>query len=443
MHGADYAAHLFLGHGFGQFVDDVAEPFLKFFRTVILLQINVFRDHNGDAVPVAQRMGDGLLVVGAPGEEQGAGAVYVFVRADGTWTQQARLKASNAGAGDRFGAALAFSSNSGGLIVPIIVVGAPGEDGSSAGVNGPSNEGATDSGAVYVFTRDEAGEWFEQAYLKASNVGTSDAFGSSVGVVDTHVLGLVAAVGAPLEDGGSRGLDGDSSGNGAPESGAVYLFNRKGSTWSQQHYLKAPNADAGDGFGSSVALGGNGLVVGAPNEDSSKDAPHPFYGEDPESNAVPDSGAAYLFEYSADKWWDRGIAKASNAGRHDRFGTSVAFVMGGMAVGAPGEDGSASGLDGVQDDGASDSGAVYLFELGTQFAFDPPREYSYVKSSSSSPGDSFGSCIAATMSAWPSGGYSLAISAPNEDGSSTDVNGSVDDAAQDSGAVFVLTTPSL
>jgi len=137
------------------------------------------------------------------------------------------------------------------------------------------------SGAAYVFERrDDA--WSQSAYLKASNSDTYDWFGYSVAVSD----GLIA-VGASGESGGARGMDGDQADDGAPFSGAAYVFMRSGDSWRQYAYLKASNTGNADGFGSSVAVSGRTVVIGAFNEDGGPD------GEDDDS--LRDSGAAYAY----------------------------------------------------------------------------------------------------------------------------------------------------
>ncbi|MEZ9699548.1 FG-GAP repeat protein, partial [Vibrio sp. 10N.286.45.F3] len=94
-------------------------------------------------------------------------------------------------------------------------------------------------------------------YIKASNPGSGDDFGYSVALSSD---GNTLAVGAPRED---------SNGTGA-NSGAVYLFRYRASTWTQEAYIKASNTDSDDYFGTSVALSsdGNTLAVGADSEDS-------------------------------------------------------------------------------------------------------------------------------------------------------------------------------
>jgi len=204
---------------------------------------------------------------------------YVFVRNAGTWSQQAYLNASNTDAGDRFGESVAVSGDT-------VVVGAPGEDSNATGVNGnQTNNAAVDSGAAYVFVRN-AGNWSQQAYLKASNTDANDVFGSSVAVSGDTVV-----VGAVREASNAAGVNGNQTNNAANLSGAAYVFVRTAAVWSQQAYLKASNTDAGDLFSASVAVSGNTLVVGAPNEDSFEVGVNGNQTDNSSRNA----GAAYVF----------------------------------------------------------------------------------------------------------------------------------------------------
>ena len=99
--------------------------------------------------------------------------MYVFIRNDGIWTQQAYIKASNTDAGDRFGGSVRLSADGNTL-----AVGALGESSSATGVNGDqADNSATQSGAVYIFTRSGA-SWSQQAYIKASNTDPDDLFGT-------------------------------------------------------------------------------------------------------------------------------------------------------------------------------------------------------------------------------------------------------------------------
>jgi hypothetical protein len=209
------------------------------------------------------------VVVGAPGEDSGAtginggsdettssaGAAYVFVRSGGNWSQQAFLKAGNAGYEDSFGYSVAVSGD-------IVIAGAPLEASSSTGSNSQANEDAPGAGAAYVFVRN-AGLWSQEAYLKAHNPGMADQFGRSVAA-----SGNLVAAGAPGEDSSLGGVNRVPNDD-AASAGAAYVFLRGAATeWTQRAYLKAGNAGANDNFGHSVALSADTLLAGAPGEDS-------------------------------------------------------------------------------------------------------------------------------------------------------------------------------
>ncbi|MBA3471168.1 MAG: FG-GAP repeat protein, partial [Herpetosiphonaceae bacterium] len=128
--------------------------------------------------------------------------------------------------------------------------------------------------------------WTQQAYLKASNPETIDLFGSSVAVDGNTIV-----IGADREDSGATGVNGNQADNSADDSGAAYGFTRSGATWTPQAYLKATNAGAGDFFGSSVAVDGDTVVVGAPYEDSAATG----VGADQTDNSAVSAGAIYSF----------------------------------------------------------------------------------------------------------------------------------------------------
>lgn len=274
-----------------------------------------------------------------------SGAAYVFVRSGTNWTQQAYLKASNAQAFDYFGGAI-------GLAGDTIVVGAREEDG-FAGVNGANNNFAFASGAAYVFFRTGT-NWTQQAYLKASNIGLSDAFGHAVAVFDDTVV-----VGAIEEDSNATGVNGNQTNDDLDAAGAAYVFVRAGTNWTQQAYLKASNPDEKDRFGFAVAGAGNTIVIGARDEDSNGDEGN---------NTSTNSGAAYVFTRTGTNWIQSWYLKASNPGGGnaefelaDGFGTSVAISGGSLALGAPGEASNATGVNGNQNDNSLPlAGAAYV-----------------------------------------------------------------------------------
>jgi hypothetical protein len=181
---------------------------------------------------------------------------------------------------------------------------------------------------------------------------------------------LVRLLGVPLrrhprhrrlwEDSAAIGVDGDQANSSALDSGAVYVFKRSGSVWTQEAYLKASNTEANDLFGTSVSLSGDTLAICAILEAS---AAIGFDG-DQGDNSAPDSGAIYLFKRIGSVWAQAAYLKASNTGTGDWFGYSVSLSGDTLAVGAPPEDGAAIGIGGDQaSNTASSSGAVYVRKI--------------------------------------------------------------------------------
>jgi len=381
--------------------------------------------------------GDGsTLAVSAPGEASDAagingdetrnaifraGAVYVFERAEGVWTQQAYVKASNPFDQAWFGSSVALSGDGNTL-----AVGSLGESSAATGIDGdqtPDMATSFFSGAAYVFTRD-AGTWRQQAYVKASNTAGMGAFGSSVALSAT---GDTLAVGAFGERSSATGIDGDQSDTSAIRAGAVYVFARSRGGWSQQAYVKASNSDADDRFGSSVALSGDGstLAVGAAWEASDATG----INGDQRSNAASEAGAVYVFRRGRDGWTQQAYVKASNARAGDRFGSSVTLSGDGaiLAVGAPLEDGTATGIGGDQGQrNAIDSGAVYLFERASTGTW---TQRAYVKSSNTRADHGFGYSLALAGD-----GSALAVGATGDDS----VGDPADDSAPAAGAVYLF-----
>lgn len=418
-------------------------------------------DRFGSSVALS---GDGkTLAVGAPiessatlGIKQGApdevttgngalysGAVYVYARSPTNWYQQAYVKASNTEASDWFGTSVALSADGNTL-----AVGANGEDGATLGITlGAPDEtvagnGTTtaSSGAVYVYTRNELAWWFQAAYIKASNAGGGDQFGISVALsADATTL----AVGAPDEDGANTGVD-STADDSAQNAGAAYIYSRSGNAWSQQAYVKPSNRTGN--FGYSIALNGNGhtLAVGARGENSAATG----VGGDqvngcantPVTNCALGSGAAYVFTRSATTWLQQAYVKALNAETGDGFGFSVALSDNGntLAVGANGEDSATLGVtlntfdETITGNGAFDSGVVYIYTRNISTW----SQKSYVKATNPGNSDSFGSSIALS-----SNGDILAIGADSERSAATGVNntepGQSDDSLLFAGAVYL------
>jgi hypothetical protein len=360
---------------------------------------------SGDTLAVGAYLEDSAAQgVGGNQDDNSAwasGAVYVFRRAGTSWQQEAYIKASNTNLGDYFGHSVALSGDT-------LAVGAHGEDSASQGVGGNQGDNtATDSGAVYVFRR-SGSAWAQEAYLKASNTGDGDEFGSSVAL-----SGDTLAVGAWKEDSAAQGVGGDEGSDAAESSGAVYVFRRSDTTWQQEAYLKASNTGAGDNFGDSVALSGDTLAVGAYLEDSAAQG----VGGDQGDNFAADSGAVYVFRRSGTTWQQEAYLKASNTDASDKFGDSVALSGDTLAVGAVEEDGGAGG-----------SGAVYVFRRsGTIW-----QQEAYLKASNTGANDYFGVSVALS-------GDTLAVGAYGEDSAAQGVGGNqTNNSAGSSGAVYVF-----
>jgi hypothetical protein len=162
------------------------------------------------------------------------------------------------------------------------------ERGSIGGINPVTNNDVLRTGAVYVFVDNGAG-WETQATIKAAFPTRDDEFGNEV-----VISGDLLVVASLEESGASSGIDADETTDGAASSGAVYLFTREGSTWTQARYLKASNAGGGDKFGTSIALhsedAGDLLLVGAPAEDGSSPGVN-----GPDNDSWGNAGAAYAF----------------------------------------------------------------------------------------------------------------------------------------------------
>ena len=437
------------------------------------------------------------MVVGAPLEDSSyhgvdpkkdddqtrdAGAVYIYTRTDGVWTQQAQIKASNPGVGDQFGYSVALSGDT-------LIVGAPGERSNATGINGnQADNSLSDAGAVYVFNRTGT-RWSQQAYIKASNPDSGDKFGYSVAYD-----GKLLAVGAPYEDNGSAIINGDQTANNAVSAGAAYAFRRSGTGWSQSAYLKASNAQQQDYFGYSVGVFNDVVVVGAPGEDSTSKgingsqtndlnvtdrygAVYAFRGEGSvwrqESyikSSIPDplgafgsslsfsattmvvgapgntrnTGNAFVFVRNQTNWRDEAVLRASNPGFTDYFGKSVAISGDAIIVGAHQEGSKATGINGAQgDNSALASGAAYVFirarTLWKQQAYlkasntDTTGRGGQLSSDSSPTSDFFGEAVAID-------GSTAVVGAKAEDSAATGINGDQsDESAIAAGAAYVFT----
>lgn len=314
-------------------------------------------DVSGDTAVVSSYL-DASSSTGVGGDptdltKPNSGAVWAFRRTGTTWSQDAYIKASNTDTSDNFGWSISLDDD-------VLVVGAINESSNATGVNGIQiNNLAVNAGAAYVFRRSGTG-WSQEAYLKASGVSEGDRFGHSVSIdADTIIVSAVA------EESASSGVNGDDTDDSLKGAGAAYVFVHDGTNWTQQAYLKASNPGFGYGFGSSVAVSGDRVIVTSIGEPSGSSGVNP-----PPTSAIEQlSGAAYCFARSGSSWNQEAFIKASNVDRRDFFGSATAIDADVAVVSAIGEDSGSTGAGGDQfDESADGSGAVYIFD------FDPDDE---------------------------------------------------------------------
>ena len=251
-------------------------------------------DHFGTAVALHED----TAIIGAHGKDEASedtGAAYIFVRNGGSWTQQAKLTHQNAVPGDQFGRAVAIYGDS-------ALIGAHRSD-----ATGP------DSGAAYIFTR-TGGTWRQDFQLIPNDSGLGDEFGYAVDLTNG-----VAIIGAPKED------------RREPDMGAAYVFVETRDAWLQQAKLAATDAEAGDEFGSAVAIHEDAAIVGAWKDD------HPL-GASEDLTAQIDKGSAYAYLRDGLTWVEKRRIIASSTNRSDLFGASVAIRGAFAIVGAAGND---------------------------------------------------------------------------------------------------------
>jgi hypothetical protein len=239
---------------------------------------------NGGGTSVALS-GDTALF-GAWGDDSLAGAAYVFVRTGTTWTEQARLTASDRAPNALFGTRVALSGDT-------ALVGA------ARALNTISSpSGVYPTGAAYVFVRTGT-TWTEQARLTASDRALDARFGDSVALSgDTALVGARSALNTVPS--GVRG------------TGAGYVFVRTGTTWTEQAKRTASDGVGSAAFGFSVALKGDTALVGVP-------------GMPRDAGPYIDAGAGYVFVRTGTTWTEQAKRTASDRAAHDQFGTSVAL----------------------------------------------------------------------------------------------------------------------
>ena len=299
-------------------------------------------DHFGGSVAIA---GD-TVMIGAEVRNWFVGAVYVFARGPtGVWSEQQILVPSGVADSGLFGAAIALEGD-------MAIIGA----------TGCALDRCEDPGSAYLCTRGADGLWTSQQQLKANDLIYAGMFGNAV---DRD--GDTAVIAAWFADGWV---------------GAVYVFTRgPAGLWTEQQKLIPGDFQETEGFGRTVAISADTLMVGA--QGNTLGAPSSVYiftvdangswreqqkisgkgnivsldrdvaiiGQEGNSDAGERAGAANVFTRGLDGVWiEQQRLTASDATAGDRFGRSVALYGNTAVIGAPGDD-----------DMADQSGAAYLF----------------------------------------------------------------------------------
>jgi hypothetical protein len=266
--------------------------------------------------------------------------------------EQDKLVASDGAAADQFGSSTALDADTALVGAWMDNVGA-----------------ATNAGSAYVFTRSGT-NWVEQAHLVASDADSNDGFGISVAL-----QGERAVIGSYF-----------ASGLAGAFAGAVYVFDRTGTVWSETQILTGSDQEGSDFFGRSVAIDGTSICVGGVGDDNSTgdayvfilvgtswveeqrliavdrvtgdefgyavdiDGDYIVVGARRRDDAGTDSGSAYVFMRSGGAWSQQQKLVPFDGMSLDEYGNSVAISGDTIAVGSPCDD----------DNGAS-SGSTYTY----------------------------------------------------------------------------------
>ena len=224
------------------------------------------------------------IAVSARGDDTDRGAVYVFTGAGASWTLQSTLRADDRAAGDEFGKSI-------GLDGDVIVVGADRDD-----------RVVFEAGSAYVYRRTN-GTWNQEAHLDAgAEIQINNAFGFSVAIQGQRIV-----VGARLADAGA-----------VNQAGSATVFTTTGGgVWTQEQRLTASDATDDSRFGTSVAIDGGRIVVGAPER-----------GGD-------DAGGVYVFTFGSGTWSQTDQVTAPTPVAGGRLGWRVTIAGASVLAGGP------------------------------------------------------------------------------------------------------------
>lgn len=225
------------------------------------------------------------------------GAVYIYELIDGTWTEVDKLGPSDAEDSDWFGFAVDLDGDR-------LIASSYGDD-----------DMASFAGAVYVFDYD-GDTWVETTKVYASDPAASDTFGRTLDIDGDRFI-----IGANQK---------------ATNTGAAYIFELSGGVWSEMDKITASDPATGDVFGIEVSIHGDYAVAGASGND----------------DAGSSSGSAYIFELSGGTWSEMTKLTASYPTAFDFYGGAVSIYDNRVLVGSR-----------QDDEDAINSGSVYVYEL--------------------------------------------------------------------------------
>ncbi len=227
----------------------------------------------------------------------GPGGVYIFINNAGAWVFQQKLPTPAMPDSDLFGYSVALSA-----------------DGNTALVGAHGDTGPAETqvpGAAFVFTRSN-GVWSQQVMLTASDRQVGDHFGVSVALSDS---GDMALIGAYVDDVGAN-----------VNQGSAYVYQRSGTTWTEQAHLTSTDGAAEDYFGRSVSLSSDGSTA--------------LIGADMKTiGSNTRQGAAYIFTRTNTTWSQQTRLTALNGSAYTWFGRGVALSADGQ-TGLVGSEGS-------------------------------------------------------------------------------------------------------
>lgn len=261
---------------------------------------SAFTHYNPVSAPVINSGNHGYSVAldesfaigGAPYDSSGghayAGSAWIYQRNGQTWTNFQELNRSDPETFQLFGISVAIEGD-------YAVVGTAGDD----------ESGLEDVGAVYIFHFNGT-SWVQQTKIEPEEIISNMLFGYDV-AIDSHRV-VIGAPGAHI---------------GGESTGAVYIYERTGSTWIWTQVLISSDLQPLDHLGYAVAACDDVVLVGAPRADV---------------NGETNAGAAYFFRYSAGSWEETQKKQAPSPHQGDEFGRAVSMNETHSIIGAPGLD---------------------------------------------------------------------------------------------------------